>query len=120
MSVYVCHSQHCASDCETGCSCVCVCAILRLIPGDCVSGLCVYVRVCVRAVLSPAPWRLCNRFVCVCVCVCCSKPCTLANVYRFVCVWGGVVLISALWSGNCETGLSVCVCVCALLSPVPC
>ena len=48
---------------------VCVCAILRLIPGDCVSGLCVYVRVCVRAVLSPAPWRLCNRFVCVCVCV---------------------------------------------------
>ena len=49
---------------------VCVCAILRLIPGDCVSGLCVYVRVSVRAVLSPAHWRLCNRFVCVCVCVC--------------------------------------------------
>ena len=22
------------------------------------------------AVLSPVPWRLCNRFVCVCVCVC--------------------------------------------------
>jgi len=90
---------------------VCVCAILRLIPGDCVSGLCVYVRactcsskrctlatvqtvcvcVCVCAVLSPVPWRLCNWFVHVCFCVClCAVlsrvPWRLYNQFVCVCV----------------------------------
>ena len=88
------------------CVCVCVCSS-EPFPVDCETGLCLCMCVClcVSVVLSPVPWRLCNRLVCMCVCVCvcvcmcCFKPCALATVHRFVCV-------------------CVCVCLCAVLNTV--
>ena len=145
MCVYVCCSQPCAlatvkPDCVSLFVCVFVCApFSALCPSDCARGFSVYVWVCVCAVLSPVPWRLCIRFVCVCkfefsalcpgdwamvcscvcVCQCLCVPFTAlspddcaSSLCVYVCMY---VFFSALGPGDCAMVCS-CVCVCVRMS----